>query len=104
MLSLPQGTLGGKITSEMNQKGHKFSEDCLALNIWTKPQIGEKSNAVIVWMYGGGKHDLRQVCSGISLNHFSLFLRWLFHFGIQWGPPCRRKRYCGRNHQVCTTR
>jgi hypothetical protein len=30
------------------------SEDCLYLNIWTKPQIGEKKKAVLVWIYGGG--------------------------------------------------
>lgn len=32
----------------------KFSEDCLMLNIWTKPQTGEKKKAVLVWFYGGG--------------------------------------------------
>jgi cholinesterase len=34
---------------------HVYSEDCLGLNIWTKPQTGEKSKAVLVWIYGGGK-------------------------------------------------
>ncbi|KAH8649770.1 carboxylesterase [Ilyonectria robusta] len=29
------------------------SEDCLTLNIWTKPQVGEKKKAVLVWIYGG---------------------------------------------------
>ncbi|KAF2432318.1 alpha/beta-hydrolase [Tothia fuscella] len=29
-------------------------EDCLTLNIWTKPQTGEKSKAVMIWIYGGG--------------------------------------------------
>ena len=33
---------------------HVFSEDCLTLNIWTKPQTGEKSKAVFVWIHGGG--------------------------------------------------
>jgi carboxylesterase type B len=33
---------------------HKYSEDCLGLNIWTKPQTGEKSKAVMVWIHGGG--------------------------------------------------
>jgi cholinesterase len=29
-------------------------EDCLHLNIYTKPQVGEKKKAVLVWIYGGG--------------------------------------------------
>ncbi|KAK4233547.1 Alpha/Beta hydrolase protein [Achaetomium macrosporum] len=29
------------------------SEDCLTLNIWTKPQTGEKRKAVMVWVHGG---------------------------------------------------
>jgi carboxylesterase type B len=32
----------------------KYSEDCLTLNVWTKPQTGEKKKAVLVWIYGGG--------------------------------------------------
>jgi cholinesterase len=30
------------------------SEDCLWVNIWTKPQTGEKKKAVLLWIYGGG--------------------------------------------------
>lgn len=30
------------------------SEDCLSLNVWTKPQVGETKKAVLVWIYGGG--------------------------------------------------
>lgn len=30
------------------------SEDCLNLNIWTKPQTGDKAKAVLLWLYGGG--------------------------------------------------
>ncbi|PQE08409.1 hypothetical protein CJF30_00005273 [Rutstroemia sp. NJR-2017a BBW] len=30
------------------------SEDCLTLNVWTKPQTGEKKKAVLLWIYGGG--------------------------------------------------
>ncbi|TQS35106.1 hypothetical protein Golomagni_04482 [Golovinomyces magnicellulatus] len=30
-----------------------ISEDCLYLNVWTKPQTGEKKKAVLVWVYGG---------------------------------------------------
>lgn len=37
------------------QIGHNFSDDCLTLNLWTKPQTGEKHKAVLVFFYGGGK-------------------------------------------------
>ncbi|TIC90194.1 Cholinesterase [Colletotrichum higginsianum] len=29
------------------------SEDCLTLNVWTKPQVGEEKKAVMVWIHGG---------------------------------------------------
>ena len=32
------------------------SEDCLTVNIWTKPQTGEAKKAVLFWIYGGGKY------------------------------------------------
>jgi cholinesterase len=38
----------------VGQFGDLWSEDCLTLNIWTKPQVGEKSKAVLIWIYGGG--------------------------------------------------
>lgn len=45
---------GREIYNEWNQVGDKFSEDCLTLNVWTKPQTGEAKKAVLVWLYGGG--------------------------------------------------
>jgi cholinesterase len=30
------------------------SEDCLALNVWSVPQVGEKKKAVLVYVFGGG--------------------------------------------------
>ena len=30
------------------------SEDCLTLNIWTKPQVGETKKAVLLFIYGRG--------------------------------------------------
>jgi cholinesterase len=30
------------------------SEDCLYLNVWSKPQSGEPLKAVMVFIYGGG--------------------------------------------------
>jgi cholinesterase len=29
-----------------------YDEDCLFLNIWTKPQTGAAKKAVMVWIYG----------------------------------------------------
>jgi carboxylesterase type B len=37
------------------QAGDTFDEDCLTLNVWSKPQSGEKAKAVMVWIYGGGE-------------------------------------------------
>jgi carboxylesterase type B len=34
---------------------NEMREDCLYLNIWTKPQTGEKKKAVMIWIYGGGE-------------------------------------------------
>ncbi|TVY46800.1 Cholinesterase [Lachnellula occidentalis] len=33
---------------------NNYNEDCLYLNVWTKPQTGEAKKAVLVWIYGGG--------------------------------------------------
>jgi cholinesterase len=49
--------------SKMNAKSpqnigaaeNEMREDCLYLNIWTKPQTGEKKKAVMIWIYGGGE-------------------------------------------------
>jgi cholinesterase len=42
------------ILGPLLQVGHEFSEDCLTINVWTKPQTGEKAKAVLLWFYGGG--------------------------------------------------
>lgn len=44
----------GIVFASLSQYGDEFSEDCLTLNVWTKPQSGEKKKAVLVWIYGGG--------------------------------------------------
>ena len=36
------------IQSVLSQVGHVQDEDCLTMNIWTKPQSGEKKKAVLV--------------------------------------------------------
>ncbi|KAH8906928.1 alpha/beta-hydrolase [Coniochaeta sp. PMI_546] len=37
----------------MNQWATNQSEDCLTLNVWTRPQTGEGNKAVLVWIHGG---------------------------------------------------
>ena len=34
-------------------RGGQVSEDCLSLNVWTRPQSGEEGKAVMVWIHGG---------------------------------------------------
>jgi cholinesterase len=52
--------LSGNVTAFMAgiaaaaQATNPAGEDCLSLNVWTKPQTGEKKKAVMVWIYGGG--------------------------------------------------
>jgi carboxylesterase type B len=31
-----------------------YGEDCLSLNVWSKPQSGESHKAVMVFIHGGG--------------------------------------------------
>jgi len=45
---------GAQIVIDGAEKGAKMSEDCLTLNVWTKPQTGEPAKAVMMWVYGGG--------------------------------------------------
>lgn len=39
--------------SMLGQVTDTFHEDCLTLNVWTKPQTGETKKAVLFWIYGG---------------------------------------------------
>jgi hypothetical protein len=48
------GPAGQKITTALAQAGDTQSEDCLTVNVWTKPQTGEAAKAVLFWIYGGG--------------------------------------------------
>ena len=45
-----QGVATISITSQLTDT---FSEDCLTLNVWV-PTGGEKSKAVMIFIYGGG--------------------------------------------------
>lgn len=44
---------GFQIIEDGAEVGTKMTEDCLTLNIWTKPQMGESKKAVMLWIYGG---------------------------------------------------
>jgi cholinesterase len=47
-------TENGQIIMAMQaQRNDTFSEDCLNLNIWTKPQSGAQKKAVLVFIHGG---------------------------------------------------
>lgn len=45
---------GIAILEGLAQAEDSYSEDCLTINVWTKPQVGEAQKAVLVWVYGGG--------------------------------------------------
>ena len=42
-----------------------YSDDCLGINIWTKPQTGEKAKAVLLWVHGGGEQSLSPWIRGL---------------------------------------
>jgi carboxylesterase type B len=44
---------GVAVLEVLSNTGATYSEDCLYLNVWTKPQTGEATKAVMVWIYGG---------------------------------------------------
>jgi hypothetical protein len=59
--STPPNTKGKNLTAaglaalaDLNFGYADSSEDCLTLNVWTRPQFGEKGKAVLIWVYGGG--------------------------------------------------
>ncbi|KAK3291614.1 Alpha/Beta hydrolase protein [Chaetomium fimeti] len=45
--------VGRRILATITNPGIPVSEDCLTLNVWTKPQTGEKRKAVMVYIHGG---------------------------------------------------
>ena len=42
------------ILAELGQVGDDQQEDCLYVNVWSKPQTGSSLKPVLVWIYGGG--------------------------------------------------
>jgi cholinesterase len=62
---------GIMLLTHLMQLGNSISEDCLTINVWTKPQVGEKKKAVMVWIYGGGNYQrLCQSFSAFSSHSF----------------------------------
>jgi hypothetical protein len=45
--------VGRRFLATLTNPGIPVSEDCLSLNIWTKPQTGDRRKAVMVWVHGG---------------------------------------------------
>lgn len=45
--------VGIQVFETLSNTNASYSEDCLYLNVWTKPQTGEAKKAVLVWIYGG---------------------------------------------------
>lgn len=42
------------LLGDLAQINDTLGEDCLFLNVWSKPQTGPKLKPVLVWIYGGG--------------------------------------------------
>ncbi|KAB8338713.1 hypothetical protein FH972_021658 [Carpinus fangiana] len=49
---LPRNVYG--ILAGLAQVGDTPDEDCLTVNVWSKPQTGSAKKPVLVWIYGGG--------------------------------------------------
>lgn len=42
------------VLAQLAQVGDDVQEDCLYINVWSKPQTGSTQKPVLVWIYGGG--------------------------------------------------
>lgn len=47
------GPVGEKILVALSQQGNVLDENCLTVNVWTKPQEREEKKAVLFWIHGG---------------------------------------------------
>lgn len=48
-----------------------LNEDCLYLNVWTKPQTGDTKKAVMVWFYPGGFRSGGTANPGINGQYYA---------------------------------
>jgi cholinesterase len=46
-------TVGLELISILGSPNVTHSEDCLYLNVWSKPQTGESQKPVMIFIYGG---------------------------------------------------
>lgn len=53
--SITYESISATVGAILGQAGDEFSEDCLTINVWSKPQTGERGKAVMIWLYGGGE-------------------------------------------------
>jgi acetyl esterase/lipase len=63
--------VGRRILDTITNPGIPVSEDCLTLNVWTKPQTGEKRKAVMVYIHGGSFVSGRPSSPNQPLRHTS---------------------------------
>jgi hypothetical protein len=45
--------IGFELIDAIGNPNVTYSEDCLYLNVWTKPQTGDSKKAVMIFIYGG---------------------------------------------------
>ncbi|CZT01075.1 related to acetylcholinesterase precursor [Rhynchosporium agropyri] len=53
-LDAANATFAALLTLATFESVGEESEDCLSLNVWTRPQNGQAKKAVLMWIYGGG--------------------------------------------------
>jgi hypothetical protein len=71
-------------------------DDCLNLNVWAKPQSGEKAKAVMVRRNGSlGLQWLTYICTDLDLRWW-FRIRKIIYSDIQRRSSCRRARRCCR--------
>ncbi|KAI4134893.1 MAG: hypothetical protein LQ341_005952, partial [Variospora aurantia] len=50
------GQTAARLLDATQMFGKAVGEDCLKLNVWTEPTVGEKKKAVLFWLYGGDQN------------------------------------------------
>jgi len=62
--------VGVDVLGVLTNANQTYSEDCLSLNVWTKPQVGEKKKAVLVW-YDLPRGGIPQSSVVLGVSYFS---------------------------------
>jgi carboxylesterase type B len=79
---MTNSTVAQSLFEILGQVGSVQDEDCLTLNIWTKPQAGDKAKAVMIWFYGGGKLNFQGSIVLINLLTLISIQLWKFSFAL----------------------